>query len=82
LESLPLFWIVYLSRSIASSPACRIARILPTYYFAEGAYNASRNLGSFGSNLLDISMILGSTILLFVISAGVLRRQSDVLALI
>jgi ABC-2 type transport system permease protein len=71
-----------LGQLLSSSPAYRIARILPTYYIAEGAYNASRNLGSFGSNLLDIGVILGSTIVLFAISAWVLRRQSEVLALI
>jgi cytochrome oxidase assembly protein ShyY1 len=66
----------------SSSPAYRIARILPTYCIAEGAYNASQNLGSFSSNLLDIGVILGSTIVLFAIATWVLRRQSEVLALI
>jgi hypothetical protein len=66
----------------SSSPAHRIARILPTYDIAEGAYNASQNLGSFRSNLLDMRVILVSTIVLLAIAAWALRRQSQVLALI
>jgi ABC-type branched-subunit amino acid transport system ATPase component len=71
-----------LGEMLSSSPAYQIARILPTYYIAEGAYNASRNLGSLGSNLLDAGVILGSTLVLLAISVWVLRRQSAVLALI
>ncbi len=60
----------------------QIARLLPTYYLAEGVVNASQNLGSWGSNLLDIGVILGSTLVLLAISAWELRRQSAVLATI
>jgi ABC-2 type transport system permease protein len=55
---------------------------LPTYYIAEGVYNASQSLGSLGSNMLDVGVILGSTVVLFVVSAWVLRRQSAVAAAI
>jgi ABC-2 type transport system permease protein len=60
----------------------QIARLLPTYYLAEGVVNASQNLGSWGSNLLDIGVILGSTLVLLAISAWELRRQSAVAAII
>lgn len=60
----------------------QIARLLPTYYLAEGMVNASQSLGSWGSNLLDTGVILGSMILLLAISAWALRRQSAVLVTI
>jgi ABC-2 type transport system permease protein len=60
----------------------QIARLLPTYYLAEGVVNASQNLGSWGSNLFDAGVILGSTLVLLAISAWALRRQSAVLATI
>jgi ABC-2 type transport system permease protein len=71
-----------LGQLLSNSPALWIAKALPTYYIAEGVYNASRKLGSFGSNLLDIGVILGSTVVLLVLSAWVLRRQSAVAAAI
>jgi ABC-2 type transport system permease protein len=64
-----------LGELLSNSPAIRVAKALPTYYIADGVYNASQKLGSFGSNLLDIGVILGSTIVLLVVSAWVLRRQ-------
>jgi ABC-2 type transport system permease protein len=60
----------------------QIARLLPTYYLADGVVNASQNLGSLSSNLLDTGVILVSTLVLLVISAWALRRQSAVLATI
>jgi len=67
---------------LSSGPVAKIARLLPTYYIAEGASNASQNLGSVGSNLLDIGVVLGSTIVLLALSAWALCRQSAVLAMI
>lgn len=67
---------------MSDNPALWIAKVLPTYYIAQGAHDASQNLGSFGSNLLDVGVILGSTIVLLVVSAWVLRRQSAVAAMI
>jgi hypothetical protein len=60
----------------------KIARILPTYYLADGIVNASQNLGSPGSKLLVIDIILGSTVIFLEFSAWALRRQSAVLATI
>ncbi len=61
-----------------SSLFVRLARFLPTYYIAEGVYNASQSLGTFGGNLLDIGIILGTTLLLLAISAWILRRTASV----
>jgi glutaredoxin len=62
--------------------ATQIAKVLPTYYVAEGVYNASQGLGSSASNMLDISVSLGSTIALLLVSPWLLRRQAAVLGTI
>jgi ABC-2 type transport system permease protein len=71
-----------LGQIVGNGLVLQIARLLPTYYLAEGVANASQNLGSLSSNLLDTGVILVSTLVLFVISAWELRRQSAVLAVI
>jgi ABC-2 type transport system permease protein len=71
-----------LGQMLSNSPAFWIAKLLPTYYIAEGVYNASQKVGSFSSNMLDIGVVLGSTIVLLVASVWVLRRQSAVAAAI
>jgi ABC-2 type transport system ATP-binding protein len=71
-----------LADMFGNNPAIRIAKVFPTYYVSEGVYNASVKLGSFGSNMLDIGVVLGSTILLLVASAWVPRHQSAIAATI
>ena len=63
---------------LSSSPVTRIVHFLPTYYIAEGVWNATQNLGTFSSQLLDIGVVLGSTIVFFAVAALALRRQSAV----
>jgi len=71
-----------LGELIGKGPVLIIAKFLPTYYIAEGAYNATQHIGTLSSNLQDIGIILGVTIILFSISAWVLRHQSAVAAII
>jgi ABC-2 type transport system permease protein len=71
-----------LGELLSSSPVARVARLLPTYYIADGLSNASRSLGSPARHLLDIGVVLGATLLLLAVSAWVLRRQSGVAAII
>jgi ABC-2 type transport system permease protein len=71
-----------LGELLGHGPVRQIARFIPTYYLADRISNASQNLGSLGSNLLDIGIILGSTVVILAISARALRRQSAVLAMI
>jgi ABC-2 type transport system permease protein len=65
-----------------NNPIAQIVRVLPTYYMAEGAYNAMQSLGSLSSHLLNIAIIAGSTLVLLLIAAWLLRRQSSVAATI
>jgi hypothetical protein len=71
-----------LGQLLGSGQVLQIIRAIPTDYLADGTVNASQNTGSMGSNLLDIVIILGSTIVFLVISAWAMRRQSTVLAMI
>lgn len=71
-----------LGELLGRGPVFTLVRLIPTYYLAEGVVNASQNLGSFGSNLLDIGIILGSSVVFLAISAWALRRQSATLAMI
>lgn len=71
-----------LGELLGNGPVLQIARFIPTYYLADGVVNASQNLGTLGSNLLDIGIILDSTVLFLAISSWALRRQSTVLAVI
>jgi ABC-2 type transport system permease protein len=67
-----------LGQLLGNNPALLLARLLPTYYIAQGAYNATQQAGALGTNLLDVGVILGSTLILLAASAWVLRRQSQV----
>jgi ABC-2 type transport system permease protein len=71
-----------LGELIGKGPVITIARFLPTYYIAEGAYNAAQRIGTVSSNLLDVGVVLGTTIILFAVSAWILRRQAAVAAII
>ncbi|HLI71776.1 MAG TPA: ABC transporter permease [Ktedonobacteraceae bacterium] len=64
------------------NPIAQIVKILPPYYITDGVYNAMQGQGSLSGNLLDIGVILASTLVLLAITAWVLRRQSAVAATI
>jgi ABC-2 type transport system permease protein len=71
-----------LGELLGNSPILKIVRFIPTYYLADGVINASQNIGTLGSNLLDISILLAGTVVFLAISIWALRRQSAVLAII
>lgn len=62
------------------NPVTQIVKILPTYYIADGAYNAMQNQGTLSGHLLDMSVLLGTTLVLIALTVWVLRRQSSVTA--
>lgn len=70
--------IVPLAPFIASNPITNLVKILPTYYLADGANNAIQHVGSFSSNLLDVGVILVTTLVVFLIAVWTLRRQAFV----
>ncbi|HEX7733613.1 MAG TPA: ABC transporter permease [Ktedonobacteraceae bacterium] len=77
---LPGLFTGLLGTLLGSSPIAQIIKILPTYYIADGVYNAMQNQGTLGGHLLDMSMLLGTTLVLIAFTVWVLRRQSSVAA--
>lgn len=69
-----------LGQLLGNNPIIQLVKILPTYYIADGIYNAMQGQGTPGSHLLDSGIILACTIVLVIITAWVLRRQSSVMA--
>lgn len=67
-----------LASLFSSSPFVQLVKVLPTYYIANGAYNAMQSQGTLGSHLFAIGILVGSTLVLLAITAWVLRRQSAV----
>ena len=64
------------------SAITQIIKILPTYYVAEGVYNALNNLGSLSANIVDMTVILGTVLVIFFGTLWRLRRQAQVAAVI
>lgn len=64
------------------SPVVQISRFVPTYYVAEGALNAQQRQGSFSGNLLDVGVIVGSTVVILLLSVWLVRRQAAVIGTI
>jgi ABC-2 type transport system permease protein len=79
---IPGIFIGYLGQMLGNGLATQAMKILPTYYLADGAYNAMQGQGSLSSNLIDIGILLGSTLVLLAITVWVLRRQASVAAAI
>lgn len=66
----------------AKSVIAYIFRVFPTHYLADGASNALQRQGSLATNLLDVGVVLGSTVFFLLLSAWFLRRQAAVVATI
>jgi ABC-2 type transport system permease protein len=64
-----------------SGVVSKIVRLLPTYYVADGVYNASQNTVSAAGNLIDIGVIVFTTAVLLALSTWILRRRSGTMAL-
>lgn len=79
---LPSLSIVMLGPLLGNNFVAQLIKILPTYYIADGAYNAIENTSTLGGNLLDISVTLGCTIVLLAIAVWALRRQAAVVGTI
>ena len=59
-----------LGQLLGDNLAVKISRFLPTYYLAEGVMNASQSLGTWSSHLLDMGVLLGSTLVLLQFLSG------------
>lgn len=63
-----------------NNPLVSLVKIFPTYYIADGVYHAVQNQGTLNGHLLDIAVVIGTTLVLVAITAWTLRRQSAVTA--
>jgi ABC-2 type transport system permease protein len=51
-----------LGELLGNGPVLFIVKLIPTYYLAGGVINVAQNLGTPGSNLLDMGIVLVSTV--------------------
>ena len=70
--------IIPLAPLFASNPITDVVKMLPTYYLADGANNAIQHVGTSSQNLLDVGVILATTLVVFLIAVWILRRQASV----
>ncbi len=63
---------------LQDTPFAQVIKVLPPYYIADGILKAMLNQATPDNILLDISLILGCTVLLFLASIWALRRQSAI----
>ena len=69
-----------MAASFGNNLIVQIVKIFPTYYIADGVYNAMQSQGAISSHLLDVSLILGTTLVLIALTTWILHRQSSVAA--
>lgn len=62
----------------SGSPILQIMKILPTFYIAQGAYDAMNNQSDLNNILFNGGMILAWTVILCIGAAWLLRRQAQV----
>jgi ABC-2 type transport system permease protein len=79
---IPGLFIGPLGSLFGNTPVGQAMKFVPTYYIADGAYNAIQSQGAFSDHLLNIAVILGSTLVLLAITSWTLRRQASVAAAI
>src|SRR5215469_251554 len=79
---LPIFFVGPFMQLLGNSPFTQVIRVLPTYYIAEGAANALQGQATFSGTLLDVSVVLSSIVLLFLVAVWSLRRQTAVVSTI
>jgi ABC-2 type transport system permease protein len=67
---------------LGGNPISQLIKVLPTYYLADGVFNALIQQGTFAGDALDVSVTLGCAVVVFLLTAWVLRRQAAVAATI
>lgn len=73
----PIFFAGSLSVSFGSNALGQIVHLLPTYYLADGVINALQVRSTAATVTLDLAVVAGSILALFVAAVWVLRRQAS-----
>lgn len=79
---LPIFFVGPFAQLLGGSPVTQLIKILPPYYIADGAANAVTNANALPATMLDISVTIGVTLVLVLLSLWTLRRQAAVVSAI
>jgi ABC-2 type transport system permease protein len=75
---IPIFFVGSFGAMFGGGAVGQVVKALPTYWLAEGISNAMGTQSSLGTVVLDSSIVVGSTMLLFLLAVWSLRRQASV----
>ncbi|HEU5368854.1 MAG TPA: ABC transporter permease [Ktedonobacterales bacterium] len=78
---LPIFFLPAFGLG-SGTPIAQVVKVLPPYWLADGTVKALQNQATLENLLLDIVIVIGSTLLLFLLSVWGLRRQASVVSTI
>jgi len=67
---------------MGDNPFSQLIKVLPAYWLGDGVIKALQNRATLDNVLLDVGIVLGSTLLIFLISVWGLRRQASVVSTI
>lgn len=67
---------------LGSNPVAQVVKILPTYYVADGAFNALQNQNALTYILFDGGIVLACTVVVLGLALWLLRRQASIVAAI
>lgn len=75
---IPMFFVGMFTQILPNNPFTPIVKLLPMYYIASGVSDAVSSQSTLSSILLNVGIILGTAIVLFIIAVWTLRRQATV----
>lgn len=79
---IPIFFVGSFGAMFGGGAVAQVVKVLPTYWLAEGISKAIGNQSTLGTVLLDTGIVMGSTLLLFLLAVWSLRRQANVVGAI
>lgn len=75
---IPMFFVGSFGAMFGSGAIAQVVKVLPTYWLADGIAKAIGNQSSLSTVILDAGIVLGSTVLFFLLAVWSLRRQASV----
>jgi ABC-2 type transport system permease protein len=75
---IPTFFTGVFGDAYSSNAVGQIMPFVPTYYLAQGVFNAMQSRATASSLALDIAVVAGCTVALFAAAVWALRRQAAV----
>lgn len=78
----PIFFVGLFYQLLGDTPFTPFIKVLPTYYLADGVTKALESVATWSNLWVDVSVVVGSIVLLLAIATWGLRRQAAVAATI